>query len=74
MTATVSQRPAARRRRVDRPDVWLWVLLPTLAVLGLIFGQQLADLISFSVHEMTGPAPTIWRARPRAGAAWRCSW
>jgi putative spermidine/putrescine transport system permease protein len=37
-------------------DVWLWVLLPTLVVLGLVFGLPLADLIAVSVHEMTGPA------------------
>jgi len=38
------------------PDVWLWVLLPTVALLGLIFGLPLAELIAVSVHEMTGPA------------------
>ncbi|HTY70357.1 MAG TPA: ABC transporter permease [Alphaproteobacteria bacterium] len=47
---------AGARPRSAAPDVWLWVLLPTLAVLGLIFGLPLADLIAVSVHEMTGPA------------------
>lgn len=46
----------ASRRSLRAPDRWLWLLLPTLAVLGIIFGLPLADLISVSVHEMTGPA------------------
>lgn len=39
-------------------DPWQWVLLPTLVVLGLIFGLPIAALISVSFHEMTGPAQT----------------
>jgi putative spermidine/putrescine transport system permease protein len=37
-------------------DVWQWVLLPTVIVLGLIFGLPLAALISVSFHESMGPA------------------
>jgi hypothetical protein len=37
-------------------DVWQWVLLPTVIVLGLIFGLPLGALISVSFHESTGPA------------------
>lgn len=47
---------AASRRSLRAPDRWLWLLLPTVAVLGLIFGLPLAELISVSVHEMAGPA------------------
>jgi putative spermidine/putrescine transport system permease protein len=55
MTAKASALGGARSRR-HAVDVWLWVLLPTVAVLALIFGLPLADLIAVSVHEMTGPA------------------
>jgi len=55
MTAKGSALAGARPRSAA-PDVWLWVLLPTIGVLGLIFGLPLADLISVSVHDMTGPA------------------
>ena len=51
MTAT-----AARAGRGRRLDVWLWALLPTGVVLGLIFGLPVVDLVSVSLHEMTGPA------------------
>ena len=54
MIAKSSVLGAARPR--DAPDVWLWVLLPTVAALALIFGLPLADLIAVSLHEMTGPA------------------
>jgi putative spermidine/putrescine transport system permease protein len=56
MIAKIPARPASRPRRRDPPDVWLWVLLPTLVLLGLIFALPLADLIMVSVHDMTGPA------------------
>jgi putative spermidine/putrescine transport system permease protein len=39
-------------------DPWQWLLLPTLVVLGLIFGLPIAALLSVSFHEMTGPAQT----------------
>ncbi|HTP84917.1 MAG TPA: ABC transporter permease [Alphaproteobacteria bacterium] len=55
MTAKGSALAGARPRSAA-PDVWLWVLLPTIGVLGLIFGLPLADLIAVSVHDMTGPA------------------
>ena len=48
--------------RIERPgsprqaDPWLWILLPTLAVFGLIFAAPLADLIALSFHRMSGPA------------------
>ncbi|MFZ3352680.1 MAG: ABC transporter permease [Xanthobacteraceae bacterium] len=48
--------------RIERPgsprqaDPWLWILLPTLAVFGLIFAAPLADLIVLSFHRMSGPA------------------
>jgi len=48
--------------RIERPDSprqadpWLWILLPTLAVFGLIFAAPLADLILLSFHHMSGPA------------------
>ena len=48
--------------RIERPgsprqaDPWLWILLPTLAVFGLIFAAPLADLILLSFHRMSGPA------------------
>jgi putative spermidine/putrescine transport system permease protein len=49
-----------RLERPDRPrrqaDPWLWILLPTLAVFGLIFAAPLADLILLSFHQMSGPA------------------
>ena len=54
--AKISTHPGAPVRRREPPDVWLWVLLPTLALLGLIFALPLADLITVSLHEMTGPA------------------
>jgi putative spermidine/putrescine transport system permease protein len=43
-------------RFVRNADVWSWILLPTLLVLGLIFAIPLGSLISVSLHEMTGPA------------------
>lgn len=39
-----------------RSDPWLWALLPTLAVFGVIFAAPLVDLILLSFHEMSGPA------------------
>jgi putative spermidine/putrescine transport system permease protein len=46
--------PAAKARR--RPDIWLWILLPTIVVFGAIFVAPLADLILVSFHRMSGPA------------------
>lgn len=48
--------------RIERPsqprqaDPWLWILLPTLAVFGLIFAAPLVDLVALSFHQMSGPA------------------
>lgn len=56
---TVAERAigsGVRSGRMPLPDIWLWLLLPTLVVLGCIFGLPLADLIAVSVHEMAGPA------------------
>ena len=43
-------------RNAGQSDPWLWILLPTLAVFGLIFAAPLADLILLSFHQMSGPA------------------
>ena len=56
MIAKIPARPVALTRRRAPPDVWLWILLPTLVLLGVIFALPLADLITVSLHEMTGPA------------------
>jgi putative spermidine/putrescine transport system permease protein len=54
---TSQTRDGSRRQSlIGGTDPWLWILLPTLVVLGLIFGLPLAGLISVSFHEMTGPA------------------
>jgi putative spermidine/putrescine transport system permease protein len=53
MSATDVERSGRRRRQADP---WLWILLPTLAVFGLIFAAPLADLILLSFHQMAGPA------------------
>jgi putative spermidine/putrescine transport system permease protein len=45
--------PGRRRRGVD---VWLWIVLPTMAVLCLIFAAPLVDLTELSFHAMSGPA------------------
>jgi putative spermidine/putrescine transport system permease protein len=37
-------------------DPWRWVLMPTIALLIVIFGVPLGALISVSFHETTGPA------------------
>jgi putative spermidine/putrescine transport system permease protein len=45
--------PGRRRRGVD---VWLWIVLPTMAVFCLIFAAPIIDLTELSFHAMTGPA------------------
>lgn len=55
MTSAAIEDVCARRWKKSRPDVWLWVLLPTLVVFALIFAAPLADLIRLSFHRMTGP-------------------
>ena len=47
-------RIAALTRR--RTDIWVWLLLPTIAVFGAIFVAPLADLFLVSFHRMSGPA------------------
>jgi len=49
---------SARRIETTRPKTHRrqFLLLPAIVVLGVIFGLPLAALISFSFHEMTGPA------------------
>lgn len=56
MIAIAPARAGAGLARPRRIDPWLWILLPTVAVLALIFGLPLAELISVSAHEMSGPA------------------
>jgi putative spermidine/putrescine transport system permease protein len=55
MSATEVER-LKRSGRQRRADPWLWMLLPTLAVFGLIFAAPLVDLILLSFHQMSGPA------------------
>jgi putative spermidine/putrescine transport system permease protein len=45
--------PAKARRRTE---IWLWIVLPTIAVFGAIFVAPLANLILVSFHRMSGPA------------------
>ncbi len=54
MTATAIENVPARSRP-GRTDVWLWILLPTVAVFGLIFVVPIMDLMLISFHDMTGP-------------------
>jgi putative spermidine/putrescine transport system permease protein len=55
MTIVLADRSAANTPDAGRTDVWLWILLPPLVVLGLVFGLPIAELISVSFHEMSGP-------------------
>jgi putative spermidine/putrescine transport system permease protein len=48
--------PIERPGRPRQADPWLWILLPTLAVFGLIFAAPLVDLVLLSFHRMSGPA------------------
>jgi len=54
MSNSAPDRIAAPTRR--RTDIWLWLLLPTIAVFGAIFVAPLADLFLVSFHRMSGPA------------------
>ena len=56
MSTTGIDRIAAPARARRRIDIWLWILLPTIAVFGTIFVAPLADLILVSFHRMSGPA------------------
>jgi len=56
MSATEVERLESVGRPRRRADPWPWILLPTLAVFGLIFAAPLVDLILLSFHRMTGPA------------------
>ncbi|MGA8612740.1 MAG: ABC transporter permease [Xanthobacteraceae bacterium] len=55
MASTAIVEGSLSRSRSRRPDFWLWVLLPTAFVLGVIFFAPIADLILASLHEMAGP-------------------
>ena len=55
MASTAIVERSVSRSRPRRPDFWLWVLLPTAFVLGVIFFAPIADLILASLHEMAGP-------------------
>lgn len=52
-TTAISKTPALRRPR--RISIWQWLLLPAVAVLGIIFILPLTELILTSFHEMAGP-------------------
>jgi putative spermidine/putrescine transport system permease protein len=56
MSRLAIDRIAVPAKARGRADVWLWILLPTVAVLGVIFVAPLADLILLSFHRMSGPA------------------
>jgi putative spermidine/putrescine transport system permease protein len=55
MASTAIVEKSVWRARPRRMDFWLWVLLPTAFVLGLIFFAPIVDLILASLHEMAGP-------------------
>lgn len=55
MTIAAADQPTAGAREPRRIDVWLWILLVPLAVLVIVFGIPIADLITLSFHEMSGP-------------------
>jgi putative spermidine/putrescine transport system permease protein len=55
MTIALVGRFAAGTRGSGRTDIWLWILLPPFVVLAVVFGFPIADLISLSFHEMSGP-------------------
>lgn len=54
VTAALAQQ-SVRRWHQRRFDIWLWLLLPTLVVMGFVFLLPIADLILASGHRMTGP-------------------
>ncbi len=54
-TTAIDRIPAPAKPR-RRADMWLWIVLPTIAVFGLIFVAPLSDLILVSFHDMSGPA------------------
>ncbi|MFL6798126.1 MAG: ABC transporter permease [Xanthobacteraceae bacterium] len=54
MTAALLE-PPRERDQPGRTDVWLWIVLPPLAVLCLVFGLPIADLVSDSFHDSNGP-------------------
>jgi putative spermidine/putrescine transport system permease protein len=56
MSRLAIDRIAVPAKARGRADVWLWILLPTVAVLGVIFVAPLADLILLSFRRMSGPA------------------
>jgi putative spermidine/putrescine transport system permease protein len=55
MASTAIAEKSVWRAPSRRPDFWLWVLLPTAFVLGVIFFAPIVDLILASLHEMAGP-------------------
>jgi putative spermidine/putrescine transport system permease protein len=55
MASTAISEKSAWRSPPRLPDFWLWVLLPTAFVLGVIFFAPIVDLVLASLHEMAGP-------------------
>jgi putative spermidine/putrescine transport system permease protein len=56
MSTTAIERSAVSPPARRQADIWLWILLPALAVFAVIFVAPLADLILLSFHSMSGPA------------------
>jgi putative spermidine/putrescine transport system permease protein len=56
MSRPAIDRIAEPAKAVRRTDIWLWIVLPTIAVFGAIFVAPLAGLILVSFHPMSGPA------------------
>lgn len=56
MSSTAIERSAVSQPARRRTDIWLWILLPAIAVFAVIFVAPLADLILLSFHSMSGPA------------------
>ncbi|HUC50249.1 MAG TPA: ABC transporter permease, partial [Xanthobacteraceae bacterium] len=56
MSTTAIERTSLLEKTRRRTDIWLWILLPAVAVFGVIFAAPLADLMLLSFHRMSGPA------------------
>ena len=56
MSTTAIERTSLLEKTRRRTDIWLWILLPAVAVFGVIFAAPLADLMLLSFHPMSGPA------------------
>jgi len=56
VSTTAIERTSLLEKTRRRTDIWLWILLPAVAVFGVIFAAPLADLMLLSFHPMSGPA------------------